>query len=342
MKNFIVDPKDNNIFLKLKPRDLQELLNQIYNFYLTYRSELELPSNLTFGVEIEYEGINKEITDKFIRENFFHWNSTCDGSLYSGGEIISPILIDQTLTWDNLKSICDFLKENRAIMNQNAGGHIHFGTNILGDNVKSWRLFLKTYMFYEGVLLRFLYGDKINRRKQLSRYASPIGDYIYSNLDSINHLKKVSDIVKCDDEGYELFNINIHRKYQAINFNNVDFYYPTTTRWKNTLEFRSPNASSNEIIWQNNVNTLGKLLVSSHDLALDEDFINYRIKHGYTSNNYNSNFLYDQLNIRNALEFVDLVFDNNLDKIYFLRQYLKDLCDVYNRKSAVLSRKFTR
>ena len=27
--------------------------------------------------------------------------------------------------------------------------------------------------------------------------------------------------------------------------------------------------------------------------------------------------------VDDALEFVDLIFDNNMDKIYFLRQYLK-------------------
>ena len=32
---------------------------------------------------------------------------------------------------------------------------------------------------------------------------------------------------------------------------------------------------------------------------------------------------YDQLDLDAALEFADLVFDNNLDKVYFIRQYMK-------------------
>ena len=40
------------------------------------------------------------------------------------------------------------------------------------------------------------------------------------------------------------------------------------------------------------------------------------------------------------MEFCDLIFDNNLDKIYFLRQYLKDK-KYTDKKVLVLSKKFT-
>ena len=33
---------------------------------------------------------------------------------------------------------------------------------------------------------------------------------------------------------------------------------------------------------------------------------------------------YSDIYLTQALEFADLVFDNNLDKVYFLRQYLKN------------------
>ena len=34
-------------------------------------------------------------------------------------------------------------------------------------------------------------------------------------------------------------------------------------------------------------------------------------------------FIYKNIFLTQAIEFVDLIFNNNLDKIYFLRQYLK-------------------
>lgn len=100
-------------------------------------------------------------------------------------------------------------------------------------------------------------------------------------------------------------------KCQALNFCNVDFYKPTCNNKKNTIEFREPNASSNHVIWQNNINTCTKMLNSSRNL--DTDFLDYKLSNG--------NFTYDKMkygevNIEEALEFVDLVFDNDLDKAY--------------------------
>ena len=34
---------------------------------------------------------------------------------------------------------------------------------------------------------------------------------------------------------------------------------------------------------------------------------------------------YSQIHINDAFEFADLIFTNNLDKVYFLRQYFKDM-----------------
>ena len=58
-------------------------------------------------------------------------------------------------------------------------------------------------------------------------------------------------------------------KCQALNFCNVDFYKPTCNNKKNTIEFREPNASSNHVIWQNNINTCTKMLNSSRNLDTD-------------------------------------------------------------------------
>ena len=52
--------------------------------------------------------------------------------------------------------------------------------------------------------------------------------------------------------------------------------------------------------------------------------------------------MHDEVNLQNVLEFVDLVFDNNLDKIYFLRQYLKDFQNGYKINSAVKAKSFVK
>ena len=60
----------NDKLSKLRGIDLQELLVQIEKFDLEYRDTLSLPSNVTFGTEIEYEKIDYHIVDKFIDENY--------------------------------------------------------------------------------------------------------------------------------------------------------------------------------------------------------------------------------------------------------------------------------
>lgn len=50
-------------------------------------------------------------------------------------------------------------------------------------------------------------------------------------------------------------------------------------------------------------------------------------------------YRYNIIDLKKSLEFVDLIFDNNLDKIYFLKQYLKDFVDIYNKSKFVKIKK---
>ena len=61
----------------------------------------------------------------------------------------------------------------------------------------------------------------------------------------------------------------------------------------------------------------------------------------------NGNFTYDKMkysevNIEEALEFVDLVFDNDLDKVYFLRQYIKNYEENFKTNKAVMVKRFVK
>ena len=53
-------------------------------------------------------------------------------------------------------------------------------------------------------------------------------------------------------------------------------------------------------------------------------------------------YLYNEINLKDVLEFVDLIFDNNLDKLNFLRQYIGDFRGMYEVERNVYKRKFTR
>lgn len=59
MYNEFIDPNRNDPFAFLRGLDLQDLLVQTENYFLEYRDKLNLPDDITIGVEIEYEGIKK-------------------------------------------------------------------------------------------------------------------------------------------------------------------------------------------------------------------------------------------------------------------------------------------
>lgn len=326
-----MDQKRNDNFSILRGIDLQNLLVETNRYFLEYRDTLNLPDDVTFGVEIEYEKILKSATDKFISKNLKNWRSKSDGSLISGGEITSPVMSDDIRYWKELKKVCEHLSKRKADTLHNAGGHIHIGARVLGEDVEAWKCFLKLYTAYENVLFRFIYGDKISGRKKLFKYAPPTADLIYNRMSDISKANSISDIH---------WNLQTNERYAALNFCNVAFDYMECI-YGNTLEFRSPNATTNEVVWQNNINTLAKMLLSSRDKVMDEDFLDYKLTHEYLPYSGNE-YLYNDVNLKNALEFVDLVFDNNVDKMCFLRQYLKDFQENYGIKTAVKAKKFIR
>lgn len=334
MNNTFITPKKCDNFISLRGSDLQDLLLEMEKYLLEYRNTLNLPRNLTFGVELEYEGISKKVTDKFIKDNLDGWTSKTDGSLFTGGEITSPVMIDNIKYWEELKKVCKNLSKRNADTSHNAGGHIHIGVNILDTDVIAWRIFLKVYTAYENVIFRFVYGDKLNARENLFRYASPKAESLFEGLNFWEKIDTFENI-------FEVIYQSKFERYSAINFNNVNFYNLNSKNHKNTIEFRSPNASTNEVVWQNNINTFAKMLVSSKDKVMDEDFLNYKLKHEFLPYSKNE-YIYNNINLKNALEFVDLIFDNNLDKVYFLKQYLKNYQENYGSKTVVKAKRFVK
>lgn len=114
MEGTFLDSKVNDMFSKFNKSDLKDLLNEIEKYYLEYRTSLDLPKNITFGVEIEYEKVSKRVVDRFITENYKNWISEKDDSLITGGEIISPVMKDKKKYWKELREICEFISGRKA------------------------------------------------------------------------------------------------------------------------------------------------------------------------------------------------------------------------------------
>lgn len=323
--------QNNDMFSSFRGNDLLKLLVDIENYNLEYKTKLNIPSDITFGLELEYEDLEREKVTNFLDANFASWKSTTDGSLRYGGEIDSPKMTDSRLYWLELKKICEFLRENHANTSKSAGGHVHVGVPVLGDNIEAWKKFLKIYAAYENILFRYGYGDKINGRHNILSYANPIANLLYTNFSDAFKSKRIS----------ELLSFCAYDRRQALNFTNVDYLDLLDSTSKNTLEFRFPNATDEEVIWQNNVNTLVNLLLSPNKECYNEDIVNKKLTENRISSSEDY-ILYNEICLKDALDFVDLIFDNNLDKTYFLRQYLKDFETVYGSSPSVKSKKFVR
>ena len=264
-----MDLENNDFFSSFRGIDLRELIAYIENFDLVYRDSLNLPPWVTFGVEIEYEGIQKRIVDKYIAKNFWDWISKMDGSLNSGGEINSPILHDDKKSWEELKTVCHFLKNKHADTLHNAGGHVHVGAQTLGSDYNRWLYFLKVYTVYESVLYRFFYGDKLSGRSKIKKYAYPMADDLCNKISFFEKENNYKDILI---ELYQSFS-----RCAAINFGNVHYVSVDQIKDKNTIEFRIPNGTVEEVVIQNNCNTCIHLLLSFSNVFVDEDFLDYKL-----------------------------------------------------------------
>ena len=319
----------NSEFSKLKGLDLHELIDLIESFYLIYRPTLGLDKNMTFGTEIEYEKISRFFVNNYFKSNLTDWQSTHDDSIKHGGEIISPKLIDSERTWQELQIICNFLKDNGAKSLDRTGAHIHAGAHIFnGDKGKCFD-FLQTYVAYEKILSRFFYGEYLTGRS-----------YIDSDM---KYMTKKFLYCGYDHEIGNLFGISLDDflkkldKDGLVRTSHADL--SGVEKSGNTIELRTPNGTNEEIIWQNNINTYLKLLLAIKNNDVDIDLVKYKIKNEFIDN-LNDKNLYNKIYVDEALEFVDMVFNNNLDKVYFLRQYFKNFETVLDSKQLVKVKSF--
>lgn len=334
-----ISPLGNDMFSNLKGMDLQDLIICIEGFYLTYRESLGLPEEVSFGTEIEYEDVFPTLVSLYAKKFLKKWDNGTDGSLsVISGEIVSPIMHDNKESWNELKRICHFLKAFNADTFRKAGGHVHVGAHILGKDIEAWKTFLKLYACYENVLYRFGFGDKATPRKSLEYYAGFIANSILHMLDHLEFL----DEAKTSDEKIELFieNLAHYERYNGINFDNLLINNIEERYGKNTLEFRFPNATIEEVVWQNNINTFAKMMLACRNKMVDSDFLEYCVQHFEASLVKLS--YYREVDLKKALEFVDLVFDKNIDKVYFLRQYFKSFYTSAELDKTVKAKRFIR
>ena len=269
------------------------------------------------------------------KKKLSNWNLKKDRSvtgvyngLEYGGEVTSPILHDSKKAWSDLKTACLLIKHNFGLNQGQAGSHIHVDSGILNDNDKFILNLIKLWTVYEHVIYLFAYGENDKPRTSLVTYAHPLAPYYdeflkeyESNKYAYRHILNGKQINKETNLYFLISNcaMNLKALGNGLNFGHCN---GVNIDDKNTIEFRCPNGTLNPIIWQNNVNFFAKILKYAKSTSFDQDIVTKRFLK-LKDENLTIN-LYDEINLDQALELCDLLFTNNRDKIYFLRQYLKE------------------
>ena len=315
--------EDNDLLSKLDYQDTRDLLELIKKYYIEYRDVLKVDRTIPFGTEMEFEHSDRESIEKDIYNTYFEtgiFEVKDEISVDEGGEINTPVLYNNKATWKDLKLVSDILSKYSK-EGDKASFQVHVCSKVFEDNLQYLLNFLKLWEAYENVIYRFLYGEYCCERPKIRTYAEPIAENCKKLLN-----REYDDI-------YHLLTKLCPTRHLAINFCNVKDFKTYLT--KNTIECRVPNGSLNPIIWQNNINLVVSLIEYSKSKDFNNEIINNRIfinEEIYNSfkDSYNVLLDFDKYNLiyrDQAFELADLIFNNNLDKINFLRQYFKDFSE---------------
>lgn len=309
----LLNENDNDKISDFKGYELNEILFYINKFLLKYRSKLNADS-INFGCEIEFEETNLHAVEHdlgFYTFNLNNWNIKSDMTLINGGEIATPILSNNKECFEDLKKICEIVYKYSKNLD-NCSSHIHIDANYLGSKKNTWSNLFKLWVIFEDVIYRFLYGEFLTERKSIKLYARPISNILVKQVTELENIELYKVISNLKDS-----------RNMAINFQNVldfyDFYE------KNTLEFRVPNGTFDHIILQNNINFILHLVKFCKSDNFNYEYINYLFNNKINNMSNDINILdYRKIYLEKAICLCDLIFDTNIDKIYFLRQYIKN------------------
>ena len=304
------------IMSNLKEIKREEIIEEVKKVPFELRSSINLDSKYTFGVEIEFEnaclsnfqniGIWKSKSENII--------SKITGEDILGGELTSPILRDNEDCWKEIYKKCKKLIQYNAMTSEYTGGHIHIGAQALGNDPTNIRKFLKLWELYENVIYYFSYGYSNKPRLGINVYAQPIGGKLKLNRKSLEGYTTFAGFY-----GWlQKFFGDAKNKKLGINFKN---YRGWEEDENNTIEFRCPNGILDSAMWQNNINFFTRLTISSHGQNCDEELLDYLLSKKSDSEYKLDNF--GIIDIDKAIYLSDMIYDKEIDKLLFLKQYLK-------------------
>lgn len=302
---------------QLNETKINELFNKSLELNLNTQNILSMNKNINFGTEIEFLTPYKS-EDKihdYLEKNFKDYKIEVENACYEGEygyaplEISTPKLRNSKSNLKELNHIFNYIFDNNAMINLSCGNHIHYDINILKNKYIYYERFLKFFSVYEPIIYMFSCGEINFLRNTIGRHAKDIGKDYYITLKDDN--KKNIKYLK--------------RKY-------IEKEFAIRFTAFNTIEIRTPMGTLNPAINQNNILFFYKIFEYVTSKNYDNELINKKFNNDI-ENRKSALLECGKININNkniigdVLELSDLLYDNNLDKMYFLKQCLK----IYNK-----------
>lgn len=225
-----------------------------------------LPSDLTFGIELECIG-NK--ATEFIESNPTDFLVERDSSLddENGIEFISPIMRYSGEYLYNIKDTLDFIKSNGFKVDETCGGHIHYGASYL-ETLGTTLNLLVLYKYFEKELCAISNGAGERIRKGCSTHASSISSIIRDVEYELKNEKMLSTHSIDDSKKIKDGAISKRKSY-GLNIRNIG------NPDKNTVEFRVPNGTLDNDTLKENIVLFGSLIKSARTIF---DFYEFQLE----------------------------------------------------------------
>lgn len=317
-----LNPYDNSCISSMSQEKLALFFKYLNRYLPSLREHLNFDDSVTFGLELEFEYNDMaRIKYNLSRHHFLEdWKIDWDDKDLQVMEVTSPILLNNLDNWLALHKVATNISKY-AKVGKSSGGHIHIGAHLLGTDPVFWYYLALLWEAYEHIIFRHCYGERNCARSNIINYAQPMKSHFERVIEYCHRFLEY--------EEYDLYYIQscLAYKFQAVNFKHVKIPKLPFYAESSTIEFRNPNGTLDPVIWQNNVNLFVYMLKYVRSEKFDWEKVMWR----KDQNDCLSLPYYDQLFLRDALEFCDMIFPTNLDKIYFLKQYLKNDSKVYQR-----------
>ena len=352
-----IDTSKCTILSNLSKKDLDEFLKRVKSEEFTFRKNLNFSSLYTFGNEVEINCLFSNYIKDFVKAfNDKHWlyEDDCYELRHeptASAEIVTPILTNEQFNWAIFKDLYDLLKHDGATVADNTASHIHVGTHMI-NTPHELALLIKTLVVFEPIIFRFGYGLSDEPRSFIE------AEYGYINHAMISSPRKVGRFVEAlehfdaftkEDMIKEFMDFSTikYRYRTAFNFNRFDFrklFFKTHSdnpSIYDNLEIRCFNGTLWPEVSQNNINLIVSIVRAVHEGKIDEKYVERQYLL-YLKNTYNFDhssaifYNYDEvdeynkilkgfseIDIKKAMKLADMIFDDDRDKLFFMKQYLK-------------------